>query len=180
MRPLALHSTTSTCLEPTPAPFFTADNNTMTSTADLDNQRPIISQCYRLHDLSHLVRDQRYHTERLMAEVSRRKANLLSSRRARPEYISDEDLLRLSNVLDLDAITRSLEDQDRRLEAELGNLLDKMTEYTLDESTGYSRWHHQPGDDAGGGGAAAAALRLAMGLVCILVLLSVLFWRCWC
>ncbi|SMR63291.1 unnamed protein product [Zymoseptoria tritici ST99CH_1E4] len=136
----------------------------MTSTTDLDNQRPIISQCYRLHDLSHLVRDQRYHTERLMAEVSRRKANLLSSRRARPEYISDEDLLRLSNVLDLDAITRSLEDQDRRLEAELGNLLDKMTEYTLDESTGYSRWHHQPGDDAGGGGAAAAALRLAMGL----------------
>lgn len=142
------------------------------SAAELNNQRTLISRYQHLQDLAKLIEDQRRDTRHLISQLSSRKAALLSSRRHRQEYISDQALIQVSEILDLDAEKEALKERDRRLVDELGKVLDEMDKYAVDESSGYFRLHREPAEPWW-----KWPLRLLV-LLTIICLTFIVGWRC--
>ncbi|SMY30320.1 unnamed protein product [Zymoseptoria tritici ST99CH_1A5] len=123
-----------------------------------------------------LVRDQCHEIQGLMNQLSSREAALLSSRRSRREYVSDEDLAELSGFLDLDAVKELLQKKDQMLAAKLGQLRNETMGYPLDRRTGYLHLRRLE-DDAGRAARGWKSL-LCLSIFVVVVVLSVP-WQTW-
>lgn len=111
-----------------------------------------------------------------MNQLSSREAALLSSRRSRREYVSDEDLAELSGFLDLDAVKELLQKKDQMLAAKLGQLRNETMGYPLDRRTGYLHLRRLE-DDAGRAARGWKSL-LCLSIFVVVVVLSVP-WQTW-
>ncbi|SMR64828.1 unnamed protein product [Zymoseptoria tritici ST99CH_3D1] len=139
---------------------------------DLATQRALFSRYHALLDTETLLTAQHNETTRRTDRLAQRKARLLSTREERQEYVSDDVLVEIARVLDIEAEESLLKVRDRTLREMLGDVRQEVARFCNEKRRGYWRLHCQDSEV----GWSARDRSMALGL--LVVLLYGLAWVC--